>query len=599
VTGYFNDTPGFAGSRDAGPFLGVAKSATGRKWIGLPLAAERSAAMIEQNTRLPGVVCRLLASRNISAGDAHSHLEPKLRDLMSDPSHLLDMDRAVEIFIYAIEKRLKIAIFADYDVDGTCSACLLSSWIEAKGLRPTVYIPDRLTEGYGPNPAAMASLAAAHDLIICVDCGSTANDALAAASGSKVIVLDHHTGGEVLPKVAAVVNPNRQDEDSELGYLSAAGVVFLFLVAANRLMRAKGMAAPDIFGALDLVALATVADVVPLSGLNRAFVRQGLAIARKRKRPGLVALAESAKVYSSLSTYHLGYVFGPRINAGGRIGRSDMGWQLLATRDPRQAKRLAAQLEELNTERREMTEVLVDEALAQAEARAPGEPLVWAAKEGWHPGIVGIAAARLVQKFSRPAIVIAIDRKVGKGSARSVHGIDLGAAIAQCRVEKLLVKGGGHAMAAGLTVQQDRIESAIDRIAQLLVKQGALEAREPTLRIQEAIMPSAVSIDLINEIENAGPFGSGAPAPRFVLPYVRVKYSKVMKHKHLTLSLADESGGSIEAIAFQANEGPLGPFLRDRKNGRIHVAGRLTINDFRGRISHRFEIEDAANAVSN
>ena len=518
---------------------------------------------------------------------------------MSDPSNLLDMDRAVKRFLHAVIAKRKIAIFADYDADGTCSACILSNWIEAAGLRPTVYIPDRLTEGYGPNPDAMAKLSAEHEMIICVDCGTTANEALAAARHSEVIVLDHHTGGEILPDAATVVNPNRQDEESDLGYLSAAGVVFMFLVAANRVLRARGLNTPDIMNSLDLVALATVADMVPLTGLNRALVRQGLVIARMRKRPGLRALAETAGVNSTLSTHHLGYVLGPRINAGGRIGKSDIGLKLLLARDARQAKILAGQLEELNAERREMTEIAADEALALAESRAVDAPLVWAAKEGWHPGIVGIVAARLVQQFSRPAVVIAINREQGKGSARSMRGIDLGAAIAICRTENLLVRGGGHAMAAGLTVEKDRIEDAMARIAQLLERQGASLLRSAALRVQGAIMPSAISVDLVNELEAVGPFGSGSPAPRFVLPCVRVKFAKILKQKHLMLSLSDESGATIEAIAFRANESPLGPFLMDRKNGAIHVAGKISLNDYRGRVRERIEIEDAASVVPN
>ncbi|MDE0306589.1 MAG: single-stranded-DNA-specific exonuclease RecJ [Albidovulum sp.] len=590
---------GFAGNERAESFLGVERSATGKRWIGPSIVSERSAVEIEQNTRLPGIICRVLASRNVSACDAKAYLEPKLRDLMSDPSNLLDMDRAVERFLHAVLSRRKIAIFADYDVDGTCSACMLSNWIEVMSLRPTVYIPDRLTEGYGPNPDAMAKLSAEHEMIICVDCGTTANDALAAAQRSEIIVLDHHTGGEFLPDSAAVVNPNRQDEESDLGYLSAAGVVFMFLVAANRQIRARGMTAPDILGSLDLVALATVADMAPLTGLNRALVRQGLTVARMRKRAGLRALTETAGVNSTLSAYHLGYVLGPRINAGGRIGKSDIGLKLLLTREAPQARFLAKQLEELNRERRDMTEIVIEEAQVQAESRAVDAPLVWAAKEGWHPGIVGIAAARLVQKFSRPAVVIAIDREQGKGSARSIRGIDLGAAVAICRTENLLVRGGGHAMAAGLTVEKDRIEEAMARIGQLLDRQGASEPRSATLRVQGAIMPSAISLDLINALEAVGPYGSGSPAPRFVLPSVRVKFAKTIKQKHLMLSLSDESGATIEAIAFRANESPLGPFLTDRKNGAIHVAGKLSLNDYRGRIRQRIEIEDAAKAAPN
>ncbi|MEM1315579.1 MAG: DHH family phosphoesterase, partial [Pseudomonadota bacterium] len=424
-----------------GAFLGIERSALGRRWVGPDAGVERAGLAIAQATGVPEVVGRVLAARGVEAGEAEAYLDPKLRDLMPDPSSLRDMDAAAARLVAAVQRGERIALFGDYDVDGAASTSLVLGWLRALGRDATVYIPDRMTEGYGPNAPAMAKLAQGHDLIVCLDCGTAALEPLEAAEGADVVVIDHHLGGEALPRALAVVNPNRQDEDGALGHLCAAGVAFLWLAAANRLLREAGRAGPDLMGMLDLVALATVADVAPLTGLNRALVRQGLKVMTRRARPGLAALADAARLTSKPEAYHLGYVLGPRINAAGRVGTSDLGARLLATGDASEAEALAERLEALNRERRDVEAAVLEAAIQQAEARGVEGPLVWAAAEGWHKGVVGIVAARLKERFERPAVVIGIDGAEGSGSGRSVPGVDLGADVAALAREGLLVKG--------------------------------------------------------------------------------------------------------------------------------------------------------------
>ena len=375
-------------------FLNVTNSLTGRRWTGPGLEAERLAEAMAQQTRLPMAVCQTLVARGVDPQGAEAFLNPSLRDLLPDPLSLRDMAKAAQRFLHALNSRQRIAIFADYDVDGGSSAALLILWLRAMGAKATLYIPDRIDEGYGPNVPAMQALGAAHDLIICVDCGTLSHEPVAAA-GCDVVILDHHLGAETLPTAHAIVNPNRQDESGDLAHLCAAGVVFLMLVEANRQLRSNGTQGPDLMGLLDLVALATVADVAPLIGVNRAFVRQGLKVMARRERIGLTALADVARMDQAPTPYALGFVLGPRINAGGRIGQADLGARLLACDNPAEARNMAARLDDLNSDRREITERVREEALAQAEARGTEGPLVWAAGIGWHPGVVGIVAARL------------------------------------------------------------------------------------------------------------------------------------------------------------------------------------------------------------
>ncbi|MDE4061599.1 single-stranded-DNA-specific exonuclease RecJ [Phaeobacter gallaeciensis] len=578
-------------------FLGVEQSLTGRRWLGPGIDLERAAEAMAQQTGLPAAVCQVLARRGVPAHEATGFLTPALKDLLPDPRRMKDMETAAARFLEAVEQRQRIAIFADYDVDGGSSAALLLVWLRAMGQDATLYIPDRIDEGYGPNDAAMSALARDHDLIVCVDCGTLSHGPIAAAKGADVIVLDHHLGGETLPDCVAVVNPNRQDEDGDLGYFCAAGVVFLMLVEVRRQAREKGLGTgPDLMALLDLVALATVADVAPLIGANRALVRQGLKVMAARKRVGLVALADVSRMDSAPSTYHLGFLLGPRVNAGGRIGKADLGARLLASDNPHEAAALAERLDQLNTERRDIENAVRAAALEQAEARGLDAPLVWAAGEGWHPGVVGIVASRLKEAAGRPAVVIGLDGDEGKGSGRSVSGIDLGAAIQRLANEGQLIKGGGHKMAAGLTVARDRLEKAMARLGDLLAKQGAGDLGPADVKLDGMLMPGAASINLIEHIEQAGPFGAGAPAPRYAFPDLEVRFAKRVGESHLKLSLSDGLSSGIDAICFGAFDTDLGPRLLDHGGARFHFAGRLEINTWGGRQSPQLRLEDAAPA---
>ena len=575
-------------------FLNVEHSLTGRRWVGPGSEADRLAEAMAQQTRLPLPLCQTLVARGVAPDQAAAFLAPQLRDLLPDPLSLRDMGKAAARFLQAVRDRQRIAVFADYDVDGGTSAALLITWLRAMGRQATLYIPDRIDEGYGPNVPAMQALGAAHDLILCVDCGTLSHEPIAAA-GCDVVVLDHHLGAETLPPALAVVNPNRQDETGELAHLCAASVVFLMLVEANRQLRAEGAQGPDLMAMLDLVALATVADVAPLIGVNRALVRQGLKVMARRDRVGLKALADIARMDQAPTPYALGFVLGPRVNAGGRIGQADLGARLLATDDPREAAALAARLDQLNTERREIEAQVRDAAMAQAEARGLEAPLVWAAEDGWHPGVVGIVASRSKEATHRPAIVIGFEDGIGKGSGRSVSGVDLGAAVQRLAAEGLLLKGGGHKMAAGLTVERAKLEPAMARLADLLARQGAGDGGPGDLRIDSLLVPGAVTPELIEQIEAAGPFGASAPAPRFAFADVAVAGRRIGE-KHLRLTVSDGLGGRLEAVAFGACDSPLGPALENPGHKRFHLTGRLELNHWNGRSKPQLRLEDAAEA---
>ena len=581
---------------DTRAFLRVEASATGRRWVGPSAEADRLAEAMVQETRLPPALARVLVARGVVPTEAAQFLNPKLSDLLPDPRGLKDMAAAAGRFLKAVKNRERIAVFADYDVDGGASAALLITWLRAMDRPATLYIPDRIDEGYGPNVPAMQALAAAHDLIVCVDCGTLSHEPIAAARAADVLILDHHLGGETLPEAVAVVNPNRQDESGDLAHLCAASVVFLMLVEANRLLRDEGVAGPDLMALLDLVALATVADVAPLIGVNRALVRQGLKVLARRERPGLRALADVARMDQAPTAYHLGFLLGPRVNAGGRIGAADLGARLLATDDPHEAAALAERLDHLNTERRDIEMRVRDAALAQAEDRGLDAPLVWAAGEGWHPGVVGIVAARLKEATGRPAVVIGFDGEIGKGSARSVSGVDLGASVQRVAAEGLFLKGGGHKMAAGLTVTRDQLEPAMARLSELLARQGAGAGGPRDLRLDGLLMPAAATVGLIEEIEKAGPFGQSAPAPRFAFAAVAITHLRRIGDSHLRFSFTDGSAPALDAIAFGAFDGPLGPLIEGHGGLRLHLAGRLELNHWNGRSKVQLRLEDAARA---
>ena len=577
-------------------FLGVETSLTGRKWLGPTVELERAAELIVQDTDLPRALAQVLARRGVGAQEAASFLAPQLRDLMPDPRSLKDMERASARIVRALDGRERVAIFADYDVDGGTSAALLIDWFRALGHDATLYVPDRIDEGYGPNAPAMEMLAADHSLIICVDCGTLSHEALAAATGTDIIVLDHHLGGETLPPALAVVNPNRQDETGDLAHLCAAAVVFLTLVDAGRILRERGDKGPDLISMLDLVALATVADVAPLIGVNRAFVVQGLKIMARRARIGLVALSDVGRLDTAPKAYHLGFVLGPRINAGGRIGQADLGARLLSCRDPHEASALAEKLDMLNSERRAIEEEVRAAALAQAEERGFDAPLVWAAGEGWHAGVVGIVASRLKEATGRPAVVIGFDGDEGKGSGRSVSGIDLGASIQRLAMDGMIEKGGGHKMAAGLSLSREQLEPAMARLSELLDKQGAGALGPSDLKLDGALMPGAANQHLVEQLDDAGPYGASAAGPRFAFPDCVIHFAKQIGTGHLKITFSDGTGPRLDAIAFGAFDTALGPTLQNHGGARFHLAGRLELNTWQGRTSVQLRLDDAAPA---
>ncbi|WP_375267161.1 single-stranded-DNA-specific exonuclease RecJ [Planktotalea sp.] len=579
-----------------GAFLTVERSLTGRRWVGPDPEVARQAEAMAQSTGFPASICSVLARRAVSPEDAADFLAPTLKNLLPDPRSLRDMEKATTRILAAVKARQKIAIFADYDVDGGTSAALIIDWLRHFDQTATLYIPDRIDEGYGPNDEAMEMLARAHDLIICVDCGTLSHGPIAAAKNADVVVLDHHLGGETLPPAYAVVNPNRSDEAGDLAHLCAAGVVFLMLVEAGRQLRIDNATGPNLLNMLDLVALGTIADVAPLIGVNRALVRQGLTVMARRERVGITALADVSRMDTAPSSYHLGFLLGPRVNAGGRIGKADLGARLLATRDPHEAKAMAERLDMLNTERREIENNVRAAALEQAEERGFDAPLVWAAGEGWHAGVVGIVASRLKDSAHRPAIVIGFDGDAGKGSGRSISGVDLGASIQKLAHEGLIEKGGGHKMAAGLSLSRAQLEPAMARLSELMAKQGAGNAGPSDLRLDGMLMPGAAQIELIEQLEQAGPFGAGAPAPRFAFPDVEIKFAKRVGETHLKISFTDGLGTRIDAICFGAMDTPLGTALENHGGKRFHLAGRLEVNSWGGRQSPQLRLEDAAPA---
>jgi len=585
-------------------FLDVETSLTGRPWRArLDAAGEARALAISQISGRGDLLSRILAGRGVELDAVERHLEPTLRELMPDPRTLIDMAPATARLARAIAARERVAIFGDYDVDGACSAALLSEYLTALGCPTLIHIPDRVTEGYGPNVEAMRHFRAeGADLVVTVDCGAVSFEPFAEAAklGLDVVVFDHHQAPEVLPPALALVDPNRQDDLSGLGSLCAAGVVFMALVDLNRRLRETGVAVPDLKSKLDLVALATVADVVPLVGLNRAFVLRGLEAMRRRERPGLAALFDVAGAGGPPTPYHLGFLVGPRINAGGRIGDAALGARLLATADPAEAARIAAELDRLNRERQRIEIAILAEAEAQALAALGLDErgaCVVVSGEGWPPGVVGIVAARLKDRFGRPAFALALNGEEATGSARSILGVDLGRLVRGLVETGLAAKGGGHAMAAGLTVRRDRLGEL--RAALELALQAPVEEarRDRGLVLDGALAAAAATPETLRAIEAAGPFGAGNPEPIFALPRHRVTDVAVVGVDHVRLRAVSGDGRAVEGIAFRAAGRPLGQGLRALQGSVAHLAGVLAIHRYGGRERVQMRILDAAPAA--
>ncbi len=590
------------------PFLGVERSVTGRRWRDrLDDAGRAQALAMVQAHGLDDVVARVLAARGVRAEDADTFLDPRLRTLLPEPFTLVGMEPAVTRLSDAVTRGETVAVFGDYDVDGACAAALLCGYLDAAGTPRLLHIPDRLVEGYGPNVEAIRALAQrGATLLVTVDCGTTSHEPFAEAArlGLDVVVLDHHQAPELLPPDAlAIVNPNRQDDLSGLGALCAGGVVFVTLVALNRELRKRGFwsggAGPDLLDSLDLVALATVADVVPLVGLNRAFVRQGLAVMRRRGRVGLRALADVARLDGPMRPYDLGFLIGPRINAGGRIGDAALGARLLLTQDEIEAGRIAVELDRLNGERQAAEQAMVAEgealALAQLGIDEEGGSVAVVASPDWHPGIVGLVASRLKERFQRPVFALALGQDgMATGSARSVPGADVGRAVAAAVAAGEALKGGGHAMAAGVTLPSANLDRFRAFMEERLAAAVAAHRSDRALAIDAAVTAAGARPELLARIELAGPFGSGHPEPVFVVASHRVADVGEVGRGHVRVRLKAADGQTLEAIAFRCVDQPLGQALLASRGETVHAAGTLSINRWNGSERVQLRIIDLA-----
>jgi single-stranded-DNA-specific exonuclease len=592
-----------------GLFLGVESSATGRAWRDrLDARGAARALAIAQRHDLPELLARILAGRSVEIDAVDAFLDPTIKRSMPDPLVLTAMPEAAERIADAVQRGETIAIFGDYDVDGATSSALLARFLRQAGSDPLIHIPDRLFEGYGPNVDAVRVLAArGATLLVTVDCGTTSIEPLAQARGLgvDVVVIDHHQADEDLPLAVAIVNPNRRDDLSGLGHLAAVGLTFMTVVAVNRLLRARGFwtgnrPEPDLLNFLDDVALGTVADVVPLVGLNRAFVAKGLIALRQRNRIGHTSLMDVARLAGPPEAWHLGFLLGPRINAGGRIGRADLGVRLLLEEDPIEAACIAAELDRLNRER----QAIEMETVAQAEAEAMAAlglgdkgAVVVTASEGWHPGVVGLVAARLKEKFGRPAFAIALEPGgIGTGSGRSIPGVDIGRAVRRAVGEGLLEKGGGHAMAAGVTLRKSALAPLRAFLESSLAPDVDVARRANGLMIDGAVSASATNLELVAMIERAGPFGSGNPEPMIALPAHSLAYAEEAGQSHLRLRLKSADGAGVNAIAFRAVGQKLGAALVQNRGRLVHAAGSFAIDRWQGEERVQFRLSDIAPA---
>jgi single-stranded-DNA-specific exonuclease len=590
-------------------FLGVENSATGRAWR--DRLDERGAARalaIAQRHELPELLARILAGRNIEPDAVETFLDPTVKRTMPDPLVLTAMKEAAERIADAVTRNENVAIFGDYDVDGATSAALLARFLRQGGIDPIIHIPDRLFEGYGPNVEAVRALAErCTTLLVCVDCGTTSIEPLNEAKklGVDVVVIDHHQADEELPPAVAIVNPNRRDDLSGLGHLAAVGLTFMTVVAVNRVLRQRGFwtgerPEPDLLAFLDDVALGTVADVVPLVGLNRAFVAKGLIALRGRERAGPVSLMDVARLSGPPEAWHLGFLLGPRINAGGRIGRADLGVRLLLESDPVEAAKIAAELDRLNQERQAIEQATLAQAEAEAAAALGTEEkgaVVVTAAEGWHPGVVGLVAARLKEKFARPAFAIALEPGgVGTGSGRSIAGVDIGRAVRRAATEGLLVKGGGHAMAAGVTLRKGALASFRAFLEVTLGADVEAARRASGLTIDGAVTAAAANAELVAMIGRAGPFGSGNPEPVIALPAHTVTYAEEVGQAHVRARLKSADGSAVNAIAFRAAGQKLGMALRNSRGRQVHAAGSFALDRWQGEERVQFRLTDIAPA---
>jgi single-stranded-DNA-specific exonuclease len=590
-------------------FLGVERSVCGRAWRDRldERGAARSLAIMQRHGT-PELLARVLAGRGVEVDEVEGFLDPTVKRLMPDPDTLVDMAQAAARIADAIERAETIAILGDYDVDGATATAVLARFLRHCGIEAMIHIPDRLFEGYGPNVEAVRTLAErGARLLVTVDCGTTSVEPLEEARGLglDVVVIDHHLADDELPPALALVNPNRRDDLSGLGHLAAVGLVFMAVVAVNRVLRVRGFWSasrpePDLLKLLDLVALGTVADVVPLKGLNRAFVAKGMIAMRWREGVGLTALMDVSRMAGPPEPWHLGFLLGPRINAGGRIGRADLGAQLLTTDDPVEAGRIAAELDRLNRERQALELAMLAEAEAEAMAalglEEKGAVVVTAAR-GWHPGVVGLAAARLKERFGRPAFAVALDvNDIGTGSGRSIPGVDIGQAVRRAVHEGLLIKGGGHAMAAGVTLAKDRLAAFRAFLEEALGPAVEAARRDDVLKIDGAVTAAAATPEFMAVLARAGPFGSGNAEPVFALPSHTIVYAEPVGQAHVRARLRAGDGSVISAIAFRAAGGKLGDALLNGRGQPVHAAGTLCVDYWQGVERVQFRLSDVAPA---
>ena len=576
--------------------LNVTHSVRGQTWVLRCPDNARVEALTAQG--YSQAVAQLLAGREVTPDQVAAYLNPSLREFLSDPSTLMDMDKAAIRILDAVDAGDNITVFADYDVDGSTSAAQLIRWGRAIGQDFGLYVPDRLLEGYGPNVAAMRKLKEnAVDLVIAVDCGATACEALeeAARIDLPVIVIDHHLMQGEPPPAAAIVNPNRADDTSGLDHLAGAGVTFLLLVALNREARRRGrIDTPDIRRFLDLAALGTVCDVVPLTGLNRAYVAQGLKVLSSHPNTGLAALAKIAGISPPFSTYHCGFILGPRINAGGRLGQSDMGARLLSSDDGADVDELAQALDETNEKRKVLQDQILGEALEKAEQLPKENSILLVAMDDWHPGVIGIVAGRLKDRFNKPAIVIGVDEGIGKGSGRSIKGVNLGGAIGAAREKGLLISGGGHEMAAGLTMEKGRIDALSGFLEKTLADDVVKARAQANYKIDALLSAGAATSGLISRIESVGPYGAGNPQPVFVFANMRICYAERVSGGHVRCAFEDNMGMRLSGIAFRANEAGLDEVLLLPNPPFVHVAGRLKLDTWNDRPKINLQVSDLA-----
>ena len=579
--------------------LDVNNSYSGNKWS-LRSKDEELISSIQKDSQIDYITARIIAGRKIDLADVQDFLNPSLRKLLPDPSSMQDMDKAAKIIFNAIKGNKKITIFADYDVDGATSAAQLVKWARNFEVELEIYVPDRIREGYGPSIEAFNHLKKnGSDLVITVDCGAAAYSALVAAQALdlSIVVIDHHLMDADMPPAEALVNPNRIDDSSKLNYLAAAGVTFMLLVALNREARAQNFKnIPDLFDYLDLAALGTICDVVPLKGLNRAIVKQGLKVFSRESNIGLKSLMFETNTKSPITPYHCGFVLGPRINAGGRIGKANIGAELLSTDNRQLAIKYAQELDRVNLERRILQDKILDEALLKTLSMHKTNSVLVVSMEGWHPGVIGIVAGRLKERFNKPVIVIGIDENgIGKGSGRSIQGIDLGNEIKKLYEKGLLISGGGHEMACGLTIENKYIKTFHEILEKNLSDRINSIRSKFSIKIDALLNISAVNMDLINSIDQIGPYGSGNPTPTFAFAELRVAYANRVKGGHIRCNFEDKNGQRIKGICFRAEEMGFDEILLNERNRYLHIVGTLKINTWKGHTSIDLQVIDVSN----